>query len=298
MKPSEYNIEKMKSLVELCSPFVHTLKISHLEATTESSEPTNDHIPFDIILERLNELKSLSVTYDCKTIGIYFQLGVTTITDNDIKKFVSGLSHTDLEEFEFHSSKLEASMLKQIGRALDKTTSLTRISLPNCRFGDAGLMEFIRVLTHDSLPNMKHIVLRNNFISSDGAVKLANILRQRKIETIDLKLNPILAEGVTHMLALAGVVDLTYLNVSSCSFDESIGEALLHVLKFNKTLRSLNLSINKLGQDLGLKMIKALGWNNYLRDLDIRNTEIELETKSRIDAIILDNREKRNTISQ
>lgn len=164
LKPDEYNIDKMKSLIELCSPFVKCLKISHLEATIESNDATNDHIPFDIILEHLNELKSLSITYDCKTIGTQFYLGCTIITDNDITKFIRGLSHTDLSEFEFHSSKLDPPMLKSIGRSLDKTTSLTKISMANCRFGDAGLMSFIKVLTHDSLPNVKHIILSNNFI--------------------------------------------------------------------------------------------------------------------------------------
>lgn len=164
LKPSEYNIEKIKSLIELCSPFVKTLKIDHLEASTESNEPTSDHIPFDIILEHLNELKNLSITYDCKTIGTQFFLGCTIITDNDINKFVRGLTHTDLSAFEFHSSKLEPPMLKHIGRALDKTTSLTTISMANCRFGDAGLLSFLRVLTHDSLPRVKHVVLSNNFI--------------------------------------------------------------------------------------------------------------------------------------
>lgn len=164
LKPSEYHIEKIKSLIELCSPFVKCLKINHLEASTESHEPTADHIPFDIILEHLNELKKLSITYDCKTIGTHFYLGCTTITENDISKFVRGLTHTDLTEFEFHSSKLDPPMFKNISRALDKTTSLTTISMANCRFGDAGLLAFIRVLTHDSLPNVKHIMLSNNFI--------------------------------------------------------------------------------------------------------------------------------------
>lgn len=164
MKPSEYNVEKIKSLIELCSPFVHSLKIDHLEASTESNEPTCDHIPFDIIFEHLNELKCLSITYDCKTIGTQFYLGCTIITDNDSNKFVRGLSHTDLCEFEFHSSKVDPPMLKQIARSLDKTSSLTKISMANCRFGDAGLLSFIRVLTHDSLPNVKHIILSNNFI--------------------------------------------------------------------------------------------------------------------------------------
>jgi hypothetical protein len=163
LKPSEYSVEKMKSLIELCSPFVNSLKISHLEALTDTNE-SEDHIPFDIVLEHLNELKSVSITFDCKTIGTQFYLGCTIITNNDINKFTRGLAHTDLEEFEFHSSKLDPPMLKLIARSLDKTNSLTRISMANCRFGDAGLMEFIRVLTHDSLPNVKHICLANNFI--------------------------------------------------------------------------------------------------------------------------------------
>lgn len=127
---------------------------------------------------------------------------------------------------------------------------------------------------------------------------MTNILRRRKIDSIDLKLNPILAEGANHILALADVVGLTALNLSSCSFDHTIEEAVIHVLKSNKTLRTLSLSINKLGEDLGLKIVDALERNSILRSLDIRNSEISLKTKSLIDAIILENREKNNTINQ
>jgi hypothetical protein len=134
--------------------------------------------------------------------------------------------------------------------------------------------------------------------ASDGAISLTNILRSRKIETIDLKLNPILAEGAIHILALVNVVDCVSLNISSCSFDDSIDEALVHVLKFSKTMRSLNLSINKLSEDLGLKMFNAISYNKFIRNLDIRNTDLSLKTKSSIDALILENREKNNTIIQ
>jgi hypothetical protein len=136
------------------------------------------------------------------------------------------------------------------------------------------------------------------FAASDGAIALTNILKRRTIETIDLKLNPILAEGAVHVLSLCGIVGCINLSISSCSFDESVGEALLFVLKHSKTLRTLNLSINRLGEDLGLKIIDALKFNNYLRNFDIRNTEISLKTKSNIDAMILENREKLNTIDQ
>jgi hypothetical protein len=115
---------------------------------------------------------------------------------------------------------------------------------------------------------------------------------------LDLKLNPILAEGAIHILALASIVGLITLNLSSCSFDESIGDPLLHVLKHNKTMRSVNLSINRLGEDVGLKVIEAMQHNKMIRTLDIRNTDITLPTKSSIDALVLENRKKNNTIYQ
>lgn len=299
LRPIDYNVEKVQNLIELCSPFVNYLTINHLEAMpSHDHDSLNDHIPFDVVLEHLIELKSLSITYDCRTIGTQFYLTCTNITDNDIKKFTRGLCHTDLKEFKFHSSKLEPQMLKQIGRSLDKNTALVTIELPNCRFGDAGLSSFCSILTHDSLQNVKHVVLSNNFISTEGAMLLSNILRRRKIETLDLKLNPILSDGANEILALAGIIELSVLNISSCSFDETVEEALLFVLRKNKKLRQLNISINKLSDDLGEKIVKNLSHNLILRELDVRGTGISHKTKRTIDAVILENREKKNTVQQ
>ena len=117
LSPIDYNVEKMKFLIELCNPFVKTLTINHLEAAPQSyNDSLSDHISFDVILESLSELKNLSITFDCRSIGTHFYLTCTNISDNDITKFARGLSHADLREFRFHSSKLEAPMLKQIGK--------------------------------------------------------------------------------------------------------------------------------------------------------------------------------------
>lgn len=298
-RPVDFNVEKIKNLIELCSPFVYCLTIDHLEVRkTHDHDILNDHIPFDVILEHLTELKSLSITYDCRTIGAHFYLTCTNISDNDITKFTRGLRHTDLTEFKFHSSKLEPPMLKQIGRSLDKNTALVTIEMQNCRFGDAGLSAFCSTLTHDSLPHIRHLGLSNNFISPDGATLLANILRRRQIETLDLKLNPILSEGANEILALAGIIGLRGLNISSCSFDEGVEDALLFVLRTNKVMRELNISINKLGEDSGKNIFRELAKNQVLRDLDIRGCGISHQTKRLIDGIILGNREKNNTIYQ
>jgi hypothetical protein len=299
LRPVDYNVEKMKNLIELCSPFVQCLTIDHLEAAAHPFDShINDHIPFDIVLENLNELKCLSISYDCRTIGTHFYLTCTNISDNDITKITRGLCHTDLREFRFHSSKLEVPMLKQIGRALEKNAALTVIKMENCRFGDAGLSSFLSTLTHDSLPHVKHITLSNNFISADGATLLANILRRRKIETLDMKLNPILTEGANEILALANIIGLTSLNISSCSFDEGVEDALLYTIRTNKIMRKLNISINKFNEKLGLKVIKELKVNKVLREMDVRGVGISPKTKRIIDGKILENREKANTIEK
>jgi hypothetical protein len=68
------------------------------------------------------------------------------------------------------------------------------------------------------------------------------------------------------------------------------------VIRKNKTLRKLNISINKLSEDLGVKMVTALAENNVMRELDVRGAGITHKTKRIIDGKILENREKNNTI--
>lgn len=68
------------------------------------------------------------------------------------------------------------------------------------------------------------------------------------------------------------------------------------MLRKNKTLRKLNISINKLNEDLGVKIVSALADNGVMRELDVRGAGISHKTKRIIDGIILENREKNNTV--
>lgn len=97
-------------------------------------------------------------------------------------------------------------------------------------------------------------------------------------------------------MALANVVGLTSLNISSCSFDEGVEETLLYVIRKNKSLRKLNISINKLSEELGAKIVSALAENKFMRELDVRGAGISHKTKRTIDGVILENREKNNTV--
>lgn len=68
------------------------------------------------------------------------------------------------------------------------------------------------------------------------------------------------------------------------------------MIRKNKTLRKLNISINKLSEVLGAKIVSALVENDVMRELDVRGTGITHNTKRIIDGIILENREKNNTV--
>lgn len=68
--------------------------------------------------------------------------------------------------FRLHSSKLEPYMLKLLSRALEKGASnLELVSFQHCRCGDIGLSAFLDTLSRESFPNLKHLILTNNYFS-------------------------------------------------------------------------------------------------------------------------------------
>lgn len=89
LKPINFDEEDIKSLLETCSPYVRTLKISQLQPSL--SEP-NYHIPFEGILSNLAELRTIDVTFDLKTIGSHdFFLGCTNVSKQDIESLALGI---------------------------------------------------------------------------------------------------------------------------------------------------------------------------------------------------------------
>ena len=169
LRVNDYDQETMRKLVDLCSPHVRELKIEELQPASgvgrSSAGDRIDHIPFDVILSNLRELKKIDVTFDVKNAGHFF-LGCATITNNDMKHFVKGLERCyELTEFRLHSNKLEPEMMKKIAKALDKgCPNLKSIEIPHCRIGDVGLKAFLSVVSNVSFPNLKKVILTNNFL--------------------------------------------------------------------------------------------------------------------------------------
>lgn len=191
-----------------------------------------------------------------------------------------------------HSTKLDAEMLRLLARALDRHPHLHTLSLLHCRSGDAGLSAFIDTITPDSFPALKTLILTNNFLAPEGACELAEILGNRKIEKLDMRLNPITSEGAAAIFAASATVPIKELNLACCSLDETIGPLLIHLIETNKTIKSLNISANRLGQKIGESILSIIKNNKVIQELDIRNSDISYDIKSAIDSIILENRDR------
>ncbi|XP_055614184.1 uncharacterized protein LOC129760555, partial [Uranotaenia lowii] len=163
MKPVDYDAESVQKLVDLCSLHVKELKIDQLQPSTGDN---NDHIPFDLVLSNLRELRKVDITYDVKNAGHDFYLGCASMSDKDVRLMTQGLERCyELTEIRLHSTKLEPGTMKQLAAALDEgCPHLTTIAFPHCRCGDVGIKAFFDALTPESLPNVKDIILTNNFL--------------------------------------------------------------------------------------------------------------------------------------
>ncbi|XP_055700746.1 dynein regulatory complex subunit 5 [Phlebotomus papatasi] len=294
MKSDDYEEERLVQLLELCASHVENLIINQLQPAMASIESEhNDHVvPMNIVLSNLPELRKIDLTYDLKNVGTNFYLGCSNISANDIKSLSEGLAKCfELQNFRLHSSKLDAQMLKTLAVALDKgCPNLEVLSLPHCRFGDAGLLAFLEALGPDSFPNIHTLILSNNFLTFNGIIELTTVIKRRRLKKLDLRLNPIKSEGASAIFGILKDIQVQELNLSCCSLDASISFLLLKIVMECKSLEILNLSVNKFTHEMGEKITEIVPKNKNLLEFDLRNTEVSTISRMIIDDYVLKNR--------
>ncbi|XP_037038153.1 dynein regulatory complex subunit 5 [Bradysia coprophila] len=292
LKPGQYNEEEMQNILDVCAPHLVTLRTNELQPALDDE---NNHIPFDFILSNLPQLKYIDLTFDLKSIGQNFYLHCSSISRNDIQSLASGIKKCyELVGFRIHCNKLEPYMLQLLAHALDKgSTDIENLTFSNCGCGDMGLVAFLDILNHESFPNLKCLVLTNNNFTQEGIIELAEVIKTRNIQTLDLRMNPIGCDGAA---AIFGIMlqgtPIQHLNLAGCSITDEIEPLLILFLETNRIVRRLNLSSNNLGVDLGERIARTIDVARQLQEFDLRNTNISGNDKWIIDSVILENRDK------
>lgn len=209
LKPSEYEEEGVLERLEVYAPYVVKLTIHNFQP---SPKHEIHHIPLNIVLQSLNELRSIDLSVNIKDAGDDFTDACLNLSDKDVIMLAAGIELCDITEFRLGGTKLSSAMAKRLGSALEKCVNLKLLHLVNCSLSDEGVIAFLMGLSLDAL-QIEDLNLENNFIckieafnlgvsdniqffsAATGAFQLAIVLSRRSLKHLNLRLNPIKSEG-------------------------------------------------------------------------------------------------------
>ena len=155
------------------------------------------------------------------------------------------------------------------------------VHLAVCSLGDVGIKILMQSLCRSLDPHCEitgplSVYLGFNKITEEGASYIAEVLgTTRALRKLYLWHNPIGDKGLQYIAeALTTNTSLIELNLQFCSLriTEENGPTLTEMLQKNKTLRELNLSVNKDNQ--ASFIIECLKKNTTLKTLDLRHCSI------------------------
>ncbi|XP_017478952.1 PREDICTED: T-complex-associated testis-expressed protein 1, partial [Rhagoletis zephyria] len=285
METCDYEQEQTQAELDICAAYVNQLEIKCLQPAADGR---NDHIPLDFILSNLPELQTLRLTYATKTVGSNFCLGSNTLSQKDVITLSRGLSQChELVTFCLHSTKLESYQLPFLARALDKGChKLTSLSIIHCTIRDAGIKEFLSTCNKESFGTLEVLDLTDNRITSEGAYVLSRTIKGLSLRKLILRLNPIESDGVAAIFSLMQRMPVEALDISGCSVCPSITKLFMQLLIQNKSLVNIDISNNELGEEFGKQLHKIIGFNKVLQHLDLRNTGMNLELRTKIKEVL------------
>ena len=164
--------------------------------------------------------------------------------------------------------------------ALADKLSLTKLSLEGNSIGSRGL----RAISEAMMANteLKEIYLYNNQIEDDGLDIFGKMIQNKShLFAIGLEFNKIGAEGVSHVLMgikqLRGLEKL-YLNANDIKATDQLGNAFIESLSKCESLKEIRLSNNRLGDEGGIPLAKALKLNKSIRVCHVSNNKLSAES--------------------
>ncbi|RZC32807.1 NLRC3-like [Asbolus verrucosus] len=266
LKPECYDAVEIKELSDLCGAYVKILNIRELQC----SENSPSRIPLNAILTGLETLTELSLCFKQTYIGEKFTWDILKVTLQDIKLLSKGLEKCKLKVFRLRNSDIDDEKTIILLKSLLKHEDLQILDFSHCQISDDGAV----ALSKFSLQNtMTDLILANNEIGVKGAKALCYAICNNScnLRAINLKLNPIMEKGGDLLMRalMMGARNIKSLFLSGCRLGKnntSIGEMIEH----NTSLEHLDLSNNAIGEETGKFILQGLRYNTTLKKLDVR----------------------------
>lgn len=176
------------------------------------------------------------------------------------------------------NNEIKLSGMVKLSKIFKEHTSITHISFYSCRIGDKGIKVLSKALIQYKL--LETLLLANNGITNSGISYLSKLLKiSTALKKLDISLNEYTNNGVKVLAqALKENTSLTTLSLVPPLYGKqfaAIGaKALSHALCFNKALKILEISFNKIGDEGFAHFCSALEKNTALETLVVVNNNI------------------------
>ena len=276
-----------------------------------TKDGVNKEVYFEKLSLILNKISTSDLGLICKALKERLKIRIIDLSDCSLRDetardLADMLSHNStVEELLIETNLFTGEAVKILAGNVRQNTTLKRLSLAYNNLGDVGVKAITAALTPDT--SLMGMATRNNDndhsdrkdgrrcsalhtlslsrtkCGEQGAFDVAEMLRSNNtLEQLDIAVNPFGCKGVAYIAkALKSNKMLHHLELYNTDCSDEGAVALADMLRRNETLLELwisNLdeteSINKVGKVGAVALAGALGVNNSLKYLHLRNNDI------------------------
>lgn len=175
-QPQYADEEDLDEITTLINPYVHRLLITQLQPwkppLTWSKEDIpetypNDHINFEPILKKLENVEELDIVFGVKGVVDNFSWQMFKVSVDDCRNLGRAvLRLKGLNVLKLHRSKLEDQHIQALANGLVKNKTLKELHLSHCQIGDHGALCIAKLISVHS--TIEVLNLCNNKIGGQG----------------------------------------------------------------------------------------------------------------------------------
>ncbi|KZC15071.1 T-complex-associated testis-expressed protein 1 [Dufourea novaeangliae] len=268
LEPSffESQREECEKMIGLVRNYVHAIRIRSLRPTRkqksldEGDDPCHaeedivHHIPMALVLPKLPRLAEIYVNFGVIYMNDGFEWRDFQFSIEDCLELGEAVKACPkLTKFTLCKSSLDQPRVAALLQGMVANNNVVEIDFSHCKLADKGAFAIGEFL---SMHNLQVLRLVNNDIGPRGVAGLVHGLLKKEPELrhLDLRLNPLLDEGVMHLCAYLLRTDrLEILNLSGCGIKADGGAALCEVLRSGCNLKTFKLDVsnNDFGKPVG-----------------------------------------------
>ncbi|KAK4883284.1 hypothetical protein RN001_006603 [Aquatica leii] len=301
-EPQYQDEENFGTITKLCRPYVKHLIITQLQrwipplTMLQDEHPEYwpiDHIDFTSILKELTEIEEFSISIGMNSVREKFCWDMFKFTELDCSRISSSFSYLkNLKILRFHRCKMEDSQCRALLRGCITNNTLIELDLSHCAIGDQGALCVAKLMTVH--PTLETVKLNDNKIQQVGAEGIGFALLQENccpIIRLEIQENTLGHTGIMGLLrSLVRSDKPIELSIAACMAEGETPLRIAQMLAINSTLEVLDLSSNWFGEEGGDLLINYLKYNKTIKWLDLRETDITSGQYAVIQKILRRNR--------